>query len=102
MSSTIPRREIPSSNLDSVDLTSPIADNIERKGERRVITLVVSLTLLGAGAPGEQERIDFPQKSIAPPVTPGIPPTPSLQNRIDFFEKSIAAGTVTQLAAVLL
>jgi hypothetical protein len=52
-----------------------------------VITLVVSLTVLGAGAPGGQEGIDFPQKSNAPAVTPGIPPTPGLQNRIDFFEK---------------
>ena len=50
-----------------------------------MITIVVSLTLLGAGDPGEGKGIDFPQKSIAPPVTPGISPTPSLRNRIEFF-----------------
>ena len=60
------------------------------KGESRVLTLVVSLTLLGAGDLGEQKGIDFLQKSNAPPVTPGIPPTPSLQKRIYFFEKKIS------------
>ncbi len=47
----IPEPEIPSSNLDSVDPTSPIADNIEWKGDSRVITLVVTLSLSGAGTP---------------------------------------------------
>lgn len=81
--------EISKSNLDSVDSTSPIADNTDWKGESRVLTILVSLTLLGAGDPGEQNRIDFLQKPNALSVTPGIPPTRGLQNRIH-FEKSNA------------
>ena len=51
-----------------------------------MITLVVSLSWLGAGDPGEEKRIDFLQKSNVPPVTPGMPPTPADEKRIDFFE----------------
>ena len=59
-----------------------------------MITLVLSLTLLGVGDSGEQRGRDFPRKSNAPPVTPGLPPTPSPHGvtedgRIDFFEKKI-------------
>jgi len=50
------------------------------------ILIIVCLSL--TSDPGEGKEIDFLQKSTAPPVTPGIPPTPSRQNRIDFFEKS--------------
>ncbi len=54
-----------------------------------MLPLVTVVCLLAQPATTGQERIDFPQKSIASPVTPGIPPTPNIQNRIDFFEKSI-------------
>lgn len=54
-----------------------------------MITFVVSLTLLGAGDPGEQEGIDFPRNANVPLVTPGIPPTLSLQKRIDFFREKL-------------
>ena len=49
------------------------------------IRIAVCLSLTSDS--GEEKGIDFLQKSNAPPVTPGIPPTPADQNRIDFFEK---------------
>ncbi len=54
-----------------------------------MITLVVTLLLLEAGASGEEERIDSSQRSNAPPVTSANPRTLGSQGRIEFFEKRI-------------
>jgi len=62
-------------------------ENLEIKERKPVSPILIALCLSLTSAPGEEKGIDFPQKSTAPPVAPGIPPTPRAQNRIDFFEK---------------
>ncbi len=54
--------------------------------------ILIAVCLSLTSDPGEEKGIDFPQKSNAPSVTPGIPQTPSLQNRIDFLENK-TSGT---------
>lgn len=54
-----------SSENDLVEFLRTIAENTEWKGESRVITLVVALSLLGAPEELDQERIDFFEKRTA-------------------------------------
>ncbi len=51
-----------------------------------VSQILIAVCLSLTSDPGEEKGVDFLQKSNVPPVTPGIPPTPSLQNRIYFFK----------------
>jgi len=80
-------RERISSSNDPVDLSPRFEDSDGMKERVTVLPLAIVVCLLAQPATTGQERIDFLQKSIVTPVTPGMPRTKILGEQIDFFEK---------------